>query len=85
MGQLGASCFHTLTDDEREISLPEWEEERFGMMCAKASDFASWKATLQKLCSLTKRCTYEEKKMILDFDNKVNAYIKRVNDEQVHP
>ena len=81
MGQLGASCFHTLSDDEREISLPEWDEERFGMICAKASDFASWKAALLKLCKLTKRCTYEEKNNVLKFDRKVNAYLEKVNYE----
>lgn len=71
MGRLGASCFHTLTDHEREISPSDWESYRFGMICATAEDFAEIKKSLLKLCASTRKCKYDTRIKIQNFGIKV--------------
>lgn len=75
IGSYGASCFHTLTDETREVSLKEWEQERFGMICTKADNFADWKITILKLCRIAKfRCTYDSKTKMVQFIGKVEDF-----------
>ena len=63
-GPIGASCFHTNTTATRDVSKTEWDLERFGMICGKASAFAELKDDLLKLCNETRSCTYEQLKML---------------------
>jgi hypothetical protein len=70
-GSLGASCFHTLSDQERDIEKDQWDQERFGMVCTSAETLAEWKAAILKLCKDTKRCDYETKKKIVEFGKKL--------------
>lgn len=67
MGDDGAVCFHTLKTDTREIEKPAWDVERFGMICTTAQTFAEWKATIEKLCSASKRCDYEQLQIVNQF------------------
>jgi hypothetical protein len=72
MGQQGASCFNTISDNSRDIEKDEWDKERFGMLCTKAESFANWKQAILKLCKLAgKRCKYDVKKKIIKFNDKV--------------
>lgn len=72
MGQQGASCFNTISDNSRDIEKEAWDKERFGMLCTKADSFANWKEAILKLCKLAgKRCKYDVKKKIIKFNNKV--------------
>lgn len=76
-GPYGASCFHTLTDESRDIEKEEWDRERFGMICTNAESFADWKESLLKLCKLAgKRCRYIVKKKIIEFSDKVDGFSK---------
>jgi len=76
MGQQGASCFNTISDDSRNIEKDAWDKERFGMLCTKSDSFANWKEAIQKLCKLAgKRCKYDIKKKIIEFDNKVISFV----------
>lgn len=59
MGKMGASCFHTLTPDTRDIEKDAWDQERVGMVCEKADVFANWKEAILKFCRMTGQCTYE--------------------------
>jgi hypothetical protein len=70
MGELGASCFNTLNDETRDIEKPEWDEERFGMLCAKPAVFADTKATILKLCKAYKKCVWDSSKNSVSFINK---------------
>lgn len=78
MGALGASCFHTLSDENRRIDKEPWDLERVGLVCGKAEAFADWKKAILKLCKKTKACTFEEKRMLKKF-------IARMERSQVLP
>lgn len=81
LGEFGASCFNTLSEDTRDISFEDWNKERFGMICTKAQNFSDWKAIILKLCSLhPKRCSYDDKKKVLIFNEKINGFIIKSND-----
>lgn len=58
-GKLGASCFHTLSDDERIVSKEVWDKERTGQVCTTSKDFAAWKNALLKLCDSSNRCDFD--------------------------
>jgi len=77
MGEDGAYCFYTLSNDFRELDKAEWDKERFGQVCTKAETLAEWKANLLKLCKKTGLCTYETKKMISDFVTKMNYALSK--------
>ncbi len=64
MGTQGATCAHTLTSETRDIPKDQWDDERFGQICEKFEAFADWKSVLEKLCSATKKCTYEDLKKL---------------------
>lgn len=69
MGELGASCFNTLNDKTRDIEKAQWDEERFGMLCAKPSVFADTKRTILQLCEAYKKCVYDQNANIVYFYN----------------
>lgn len=54
----GAACFHTLNGVSRDVSAEAWDRERVGRVCTDAATFADWKALLEQLCSVSKRCDY---------------------------
>jgi len=64
MGPQGAACYHTLTDESRDVVKADWDLERVGMLCTRSTSFAALTSALEKLCSLTWRCSYEEKAAI---------------------
>ena len=76
-GQFGASCFKTLSDNTRDIEKAKWDEERFGMICTKAENFADWKASILKLCQMAgKRCKYDVKNKVIRFNERVESFSK---------
>jgi len=81
-GPEGAECFNLLTDNERSLTLPEWDEERFGMICTKSATFVEWKKAIIKLCSLTRRCYYDTTENAVRFGDKVQAFTKEITGEQ---
>lgn len=77
MGNLGASCFHTLTEESRDIEKAEWDAERFGQLCTKPQTFRDIKASIEKLCSAsTVRCTYEIREVIRHMAEKIDEVEK---------
>lgn len=74
IGPAGASCFHTYTAQERDISKETWDalsigpDHRFGKVCTDPENFGDLKAALQKLCRRA-RCTYETRQAIENFFN----------------
>jgi hypothetical protein len=71
-GEFGAYCFNHLTEKSRELTKEQWDFERFGQVCTTSDTFANWKAVIEKLCAQSKRCKYEEQKMIEDFFSKID-------------
>lgn len=70
LGMDGGTCFHTLVSDHRDIPKPEWDVYRFGQICEEPKVFADSKAIIEKLCSISGRCSYEDKKKLQTFINK---------------
>lgn len=80
LGSYGASCFNTLSEDTRDINNEHWNEERFGMICTKPQTFADWKKAILKLCRLNPgRCSFEDKKKVLIFEDKINAILLKTD------
>lgn len=73
-GPLGASCFTTLSNQSRDLTPAEWEEERFGKICTDASNFADNTANILKACRLCKCCTYDAKSKVIQFKENVQAF-----------
>ncbi len=73
-GELGAKCFNSLSDKERSLDKYLWDQARFGMICTAPETFAESKASLEKLCALTKRCIY--KKETEKFFQKIDSISK---------
>jgi hypothetical protein len=80
MGELGASCFKTHTNDSRDLDKAEWDKERFGQVCTPAENFIHFKTTIQKLCNITKKCTLQEKKILKSLERKIETFNKDTND-----
>lgn len=59
MGPDGATCFHTLSATERGLTKPEWDSDRFGMLCTKSNFFADNKGVIEKLCHETGDCDFQ--------------------------
>lgn len=72
-GPLGASCFHVTSEGKRQVVKPQWDAERFGMLCTKAENFAEWKAIIEKLCHVTKKCDWQTKQAIAAFFARVEG------------
>lgn len=66
-GADGASCLHTLTTDKRDVEKIQWDAERFGEICVKAEAISDWKSELEELCSISGRCTTEQKEALKSF------------------
>lgn len=62
LGADGASCFHTLSDAQRDIPKAQWDTERVGMLVTQSDNFAALKAIVLKLCGKTKLCKYDDVK-----------------------
>ncbi len=67
MGEYGASCAHTLTTATRDLDKTTWDQTRFGMVCESSDSFADWKSVIEKLCSISGRCSYEEQQQVQNF------------------
>lgn len=84
MGVAGASCFHTLSDTQRDISPSEWNEERFGMICTKSENFTEWKKAILKLCRISKACTYNTKKKVVEFHHRIEQHELKLTEEGLY-
>jgi hypothetical protein len=72
-GELGAFCFNTLSEKERDIPKADWDTERFGMICTKAEHFAEWKAAILKLCRKNPICTYDMAREVKRFSGRIET------------
>jgi len=81
LGSSGASCFNTLSDKQRDIEKEAWDKERVGMICTKSETFADWQASILKLCKSSGRCTFENKKIIINFMENVRNIEDLAKDE----
>lgn len=80
IGEFGATCFHTLTEETRDIEKGAWDRERFGMICSTAETFGEMKKVVLKLCSLSKRCSKKAKKKINKFGNNLEVISEMIRE-----
>lgn len=78
-GELGASCFHMLSDETRKLTYDEWEAARFGQICMQPDAYANLKAALLKLCESSGRCSWQEVKDIKNLGKKVVRFKKEAD------
>jgi hypothetical protein len=78
MGTDGATCAHTLTTETRDIDKTTWDQMRFGMICESSDSFADLKAVIEQLCSISGRCTYQEKQQVENFFIRMSKINERV-------
>jgi hypothetical protein len=57
-----------------KYSKPEWDKVRFGQICTASENFMHWKSTIEKFCSETDRCTYEEKEQLNKVFTELRAF-----------
>ncbi len=72
LGPLGANCFHTQSEQERELTKAQWDKERFGMFCTKSDNLAETIKTQLKLCNRTRACKKEIVKILKRASDKVS-------------
>jgi hypothetical protein len=68
----GAYCVKFLTGEERDVTPEDWDAQRFGRISLSPQDFTEIKKTLEKLCSLPNRCTYEEEQLVKNFHRRLS-------------
>ena len=67
LGDMGADCFQTLSDEKRYPEKEQWDKERFGMLCTSSDTFADMKEIILKLCQVSKKCDYATRQAIAHF------------------
>lgn len=77
LGLSGASCFHTLNMDQRDLDYAQWSNERVGQLCMTADSWADFKSDIEKLCSSGRNCTYEEQAALKSLDAKLETFKRR--------
>lgn len=70
LGPVGASCFHVISDKERDIDKDEWDIERTGMYCGRSEAFTNLSTAILKLCRQNADCKWEE------VEKKINNFLK---------
>lgn len=62
MGKFGAVKVHSLFTEIPPVRIyqPEWDQMRIGMVCTSADTIADIQATVDKLCTRSNQCDYEE-------------------------
>lgn len=78
VGSAGASCYHTLSDAERDIPKDQWDKERFGMLCTQPENFANWKEAILQLCKQYGRCTFDEQQLIEKNEARVQDFKQKL-------
>jgi hypothetical protein len=79
MGSQGATCFHFLTNEVRDIPKAQWDNMRFGQICTNdpaddlGATFSDWKKTIEDLCSLHDNCDYQVRAAMELLNQKINA------------
>ncbi len=73
MGELGATCVRTLSDETRDMDKAQWDVERFGMVCTDRTNFASWKKAILKLCRKNPLCDFETRAALDAFYGRIQA------------
>lgn len=74
-GNDGAYCFHTISEEERELTKSEWDAVSPGWIAGSPEAFGNLKTVVEQLCSDPKtNCSYEK----IERMNKVLEKVKEI-------
>ena len=60
LGQAGAHCAHTLTNQTRDISKANWDIERVGYLCMNSQSFTDQETAVDEFCNNNQSlCDYQ--------------------------
>jgi hypothetical protein len=74
LGEYGAHCAHFLTPATRDIPKAQWDEMRFGQFSITYQTLADLKADIEKLCNVSKKCTYEQQQQIAKIQKTLDGF-----------
>jgi len=77
IGDLGAHCAHMISPAERDLNKQQWDDLRFGQVCAASSVYVNLKTVLEQLCANTNDCTYEQVQAIQQFGSRLDEFRSR--------
>lgn len=64
LGEVGAHCANTLTNETRDIPKTVWDSERVGWLCTNSDGFNDTEKAIDQLCNETNLCDYETRQAI---------------------
>lgn len=79
-GPLGAHCWNTLNDKERDITPSVWNalkvgpDHRFGKACTEIENITDTKAAIINLCKASKRCTFEDEANVIRWEENAKEF-----------
>jgi hypothetical protein len=65
VGNAGAVCKYTRSNDSRDISKPQWDTERLGQFCMNPDALGEYQKFVEEACNHEKNCIDEAKRMRL--------------------
>lgn len=85
MGPLGAHCFYSNSNNERDLSKEQWDKERFGMACTSSDNLAEIIKVQLKLCNRTKSCRKEIKTILENAEKKMQENEVGIDSQSTAP
>jgi hypothetical protein len=84
LGSQGAVLEHTLTSTQTTLTLEQfaelWDNLSDPLICTNSSVFATWKANLEKLCSDSNSCSYNDTQAVSSVAKAIGSVLKKQSD-----
>lgn len=81
LGAVGGVSYHTLTDETHDLShdeiIAKWNDLSKPQVMTSVDTLTEWKSDIEKLCSNSGQCTYEQiktQKKLLDFLDNIKGF-----------
>lgn len=77
LGVAGAACSTTFTSQRRNFSKANWDRERVGYMCMKASAYSDGEDSLDELCRTTNLCDFETQEKVQQLKSNMSPLVRK--------
>lgn len=77
LGVAGAACTTTFTSQRRKVSKSNWDRERVGWICMRASDYSDGEDSLDELCRTTNLCDYETQQKVETLKTNMRPIVRK--------
>lgn len=85
LGEIGARCGHTLTDEKRNVEKEAWDEERIGMLCMDSEAYTDAETALDQFCeAYPALCSYKNRKTLKGFLERMQTLSDVAQDAKDH-